>query len=328
MPTYQQLYESFHPEDRDRIVDAFEGAARTMTDIDVQFRIVLPDGTTRYVQAVGHPVVKPSGFSGEFAGILMDVTERRRADAERETLRQAQADLAHVARVTTMGELTASLAHEINQPITGAITNAVAALSWMGAHPPNLEEVRQALGRIVKDGNRASEVIGRIRALVEKAPPRKDSLEINAAILEVIALTRGEVVKHRVSLQSELAVGLPPIQGDRVQLQQVILNLFINAVEAMSGVEGGPRQLRISTGMAEPDVLVTVQDSGPGLDPTGLERLFEAFYTTKATGLGMGLSICRSIILAHGGRLWATASVPRGASFQFTLPAHPGGHSG
>jgi len=325
-PPYEELYERIHPEDRDRILETFENATRTITDIDVQFRIVLPGGTTRYVQGVGHPVVKPSGFSGEFAGILMDVTERRRADEERETLRQAQADLAHVARVTTMGELTASLAHEINQPITGAVTNAVAALAWMGAHPPNLEEVRQALGRIIKDGNRASEVIGRIRALVKKAPPRKDSLEINEAILEVIALTRGEVVKNRVSLQSQLAVGLPPIQGDRVQLQQVILNLIINAVEAMTGIGGGPRQLLISTGKAEPDrVLVAVQDSGPGLDPAGLERLFEAFYTTKPSGLGMGLSICRSIIMAHGGRLWATANVPRGAIFQFTLPAHPGG---
>jgi C4-dicarboxylate-specific signal transduction histidine kinase len=233
-------------------------------------------------------------------------------------------ELAHANRVATMGQLSASIAHEVNQPIAAAITNAHAALRWLGARPPDLEEVRQALGRILRDGNRAGDVIGRIRDLIRKAPPRKDGLEINEAILEVIALTRGEVVKNGVCVQTQLAEGLPLIQGDRVQLQQVILNLIINAVEAMSGAGGGSRELLISTGIAEPDgVLVMVRDSGPGLAPASLERLFEAFYTTKPGGLGMGLSVCRSIIEAHSGRLWATANLPQGAVFQFTVPAHP-----
>jgi signal transduction histidine kinase len=238
--------------------------------------------------------------------------------------RAVQMELAHANRVATLGQLTASIAHEVMQPIAATVINARAALRWLGAQPSDLEEVRQALGRIVKDGNRAGDVIGRVRALVKKAPPRKEGLEVNEAILEVIALTRSEAVKNGVSVQTRLAEGLPLIQGDRVQLQQVILNLIINAVEAMSGTSEGSRELLISTGKADPDgVLVAVRDSGPGLAPASLERLFETFYTTKPGGLGMGLSICRSIIEAHGGRLWATANVPQGAIFQFTLPAHP-----
>jgi len=230
-------------------------------------------------------------------------------------------ELAHANRVATMGQLSASIAHEVNQPIAAAVINAQTALRWLGAQPPHLEEARQALGRVVKNGNRAGDVIGRIHALLKKSPPRKDGLEINEAILEVIALTHGEVVKNDVSVQTRLVEGLPPIQGDRVQLQQVILNLIINAIEAMSGTSEGSRELLISTGKADPDgVLVAVRDSGPGVAPASLERLFETFYTTKPGGLGMGLSICRSIIEAHGGRLWATANVPQGAIFQFTLP--------
>jgi len=238
-----------------------------------------------------------------------------------EALREAQTELAHVNRVTTMGELAASIAHEVMQPIAAAVTNAHAALRWLGAQPPDLEEIRQALGRVVKEGNRATDVIGRIRALIKKTPPRKDGLEINEAILEVIALTRSEVVKNGVSVQTQLAEGLPLIQGDRVQLQQVILNLIINAVEAMSGVSEGSRALRIGTGKdASGGVLVAVQDSGPGLNPESVDRLFDAFYTTKPGGMGMGLSICRSIVEAHGGQIWASRTASPGATVQFTLP--------
>jgi signal transduction histidine kinase len=212
----------------------------------------------------------------------------------------------------------------VNQPLAATITNAQAALRWLGGRAPDLEEVRQALARIVKDGHRAGDVVDRIRALIHKAPPQRDRLDINAAISELIELTRGEAVKSGVSVRTQLADGLPLIHGDRVQLQQVILNLIINAVEAMSGVSEGARDLLISTVKAEPGgVLVAVKDSGPGLAPASLERLFEAFYTTKPDGLGMGLSICRSIIDAHGGRLWASANVRQGAIFQFLLPAHP-----
>jgi PAS domain S-box-containing protein len=259
---------------------------------------------------------------------VLDLTERKRAEAEaRESerrYREVQMELAHANRVATMGQLTASIAHEVNQPIAGMVTSAQAARRWLDRQPPHLEDARQALARIVKDGNRAGDVIGRIRELIKKAPPRKDWVDINEAIREVIELTRGEAVKTGVSVQMHLAEALPRIHGDRVQLQQVILNLIINGVEAMGGVRDGPRELLISTGQAEPGgVLVVVRDSGPGLAPATLEHLFEAFYTTKPTGLGMGLSICRSIIEAHGGRLWAEANEPRGTIFQFLTPTQP-----
>ena len=268
------------------------------------------------------------GRQDEGVGFVVDLTDRKRAErAVRESERryhEAQIELVHANRVATMGQLSASIAHDVNQPIAAAVTNAQAALRWLSAQPPDIEEVRQALDRIVKDGNRAGEVVGRIRALVKKAPPRKDDLEINEAILEVVALTQREAVKNGVSVQTQLAEALPLVQGDRVQLQQVILNLIINAIEAMSGLGEGVRELLISTGKAKSeDVFVAVRDSGPGLAPGNPERAFEAFYTTKPGGLGMGLSICRSIIEAHGGRLWATTSVPQGAILNFTLPAHP-----
>jgi C4-dicarboxylate-specific signal transduction histidine kinase len=250
---------------------------------------------------------------------VLDLTERKRAEV---TLRKVEMELAHANRVATMGQLTASIAHEVSQPIAATVLNAQAGLRWLGATPPALEEVGRALDKIVKDGHRARDVIDRIRALIKKAPPRKDRLDINEAIREVIEVTRGEVMKHGVSMQTDLADDLPLIEGDRVQLQQVILNLIVNAIEAMNGVSDGPRALLISTGTAEGrGVLVAVQDTGPVvLDPAKLERLFEAFYTTKPDGLGMGLSIGRSIIEVHGGRLWASANTPSGAIFQFALP--------
>ncbi len=266
------------------------------------------------------------GRQDEGVGFVVDLTDRKRAErAVRESERRyhdAQIELVHANRVATMGQLSASIAHEVNQPIAAAVTNAQAALRWLSAQPPDIEEVRQALHRIVKDGNLAGEIVGRIRALVKKAPPRKDDLEINEAILEVIALTQREAVKNGVSVQTQLAEALPLVQGDRVQLQQVILNLIINAIEVMSGLGEGARELLVSTAEDGSDgVRVAVRDSGPGLPPQGLERLFHAFYTTKPGGMGMGLSICRSIIEAHGGRVWAGANAPKGAVFQFTLPA-------
>jgi PAS domain S-box-containing protein len=249
--------------------------------------------------------------------LARDITERKRAA---ETLREMQMELEHANRVATMGQLTASIAHEVSQPIAATVTDAEAALRWLGRRPPDLERARQTLGRIIKSGGRAGEVIGRIRGLVKKAPPRKESMDINSAILDVIALTRSEVLRHGVSLQTDLATGLPLIEGDRVPLQQVILNLILNAVEAMSCLDEA-RELRISTKSdASNGVLVAVRDTGPGLDPKSVDRLFEAFYTTKPEGMGMGLAICRSIIEAHGGRLWATANEPQGSVFQFTLP--------
>src|SRR5262249_11109614 len=264
------------------------------------------------------------GSDNEGVAFLLDLTEQRRAQerlrASERSLRQAQAELAHVNRVTAMGQLAASITHEVMQPVTAGITSAQAALRWLGAEPPNVEEVRQAVGRAVNEGNRAIDVIGRIRALIKKAPPRKDAFDINEAIREVVGLTRGEVVKNNVSVQTQLTEGLPRIQGDKVQLQQVILNLILNALEAMSSVREGSRELLITTGKDVEGVLVTVRDSGPGVSRESFDRLFEAFYTTKAGGMGMGLSICRSIVEAHGGRISASRDIGQGATFQFSLP--------
>jgi PAS domain S-box-containing protein len=273
---------------------------------------------------VGAASFDESGKQG--VSFVLDLTERKRVEAEaRESegrYRAVQMELAHANRVATMGQLTASIAHEVSQPIAATVMNAQTALRWLDI--PDLDEVRETLARIVKDSQRAGEVIGRIRGLIKKAPPRKEALAINEAILEVTTLLHGEVAKHGVSVQTQLADGLPLIHGDRVQLQQVIINLIVNAVEAMSGVSEGARELLISTGQTElGGVLVSVRDTGPGLTPVTLERLFDTFYTTKPTGLGMGLSICRSIIEAHGGRLWAEANEPRGAVFQFLTPTQP-----
>ena len=277
-----------------------------------------PDGSKRYVSVSGLPMFDETGRFLGYRGVGRHITERKRAE---EALRSAQAELTHANRVTTMGQLTASVAHEVSQPIAATLMNAQAALRWLAARPPNLNEVRQILGQITNDSKRAGDVIGRIRALIKKAPPRTESLEINEVILEVIALTRGEAMQHGVSVRTQLAAGLPFVEADRVQLQQVILNLTINAVEAMRDASEGARELLIATcADASNGVRVSLCDSGPGLDPLSLERPFDAFYTTKSSGLGMGLSICRSIIEAHGGRIWASANEPRGAVFHFTLP--------
>jgi len=300
---------------------------RSMLDARQPFRdFIYPavrfDGSLMYVKVSGKPRFDARGAFLGYRGTGNDVTAAVRADQAEAALRQVQAELAHVTRVTTLGELAASIAHEVNQPIAAVVTNAEAALRFLGRHPPDLEEVREGLHSIIKDANRAGDVIGRIRELMKKAPPRKDRMDINEAIHEVIELTRGEAVKSGASVQTALGEGLPLIEGDRVQLQQVALNVIINAVQAMSDAEG-PRELTITTAQAEPNgVLVAVKDTGPGLAPASLEQLFAPFYTTKPGGLGMGLSISRSIVEAHGGRLWVTANPPRGVVFQFTLPVH------
>jgi signal transduction histidine kinase len=237
---------------------------------------------------------------------------------------RAQAELAHVNRVAAMGQLTASIAHEVNQPVAAIVTHADAALRWLDAQPPDLVEARAALRAIIVDGNRAGNVIRRIRTLIiKKVPTRNDRLDINETIVEVIALTRSEVLRNGVSLQTLLAKDLPLIQGDKVQLQQVMLNLIVNAVQSMSAASGRSRELLIGSRRdASTGVLVTVRDSGPGLNPESFDRVFDAFYTTKPGGMGMGLSICRAIVEAHGGQMSAAANAPQGAIFQFTLPAH------
>ena len=242
----------------------------------------------------------------------------QRAEA---SLRTVQDELTHMSRVTTFGQLTASIAHEVTQPIASSRNNARAALNFLDRQPPDLSEVKEALQCVVADADRAGDIIDRIRDHIKKAPPRKDRFDLNEAINEVIVLARSTITENGVSVQTRLADGLLPVHGDRIQLQQVVLNLILNAVEAMSSVEAGTRELLISAKQSETNgIVVAVGDSGPGIDPENLERVFEAFYTTKSSGVGMGLSICRSIIEAHGGRLWADANEPRGAVFKFTLP--------
>jgi len=453
LPTRENFRQRIHPEDRDWVEERFEKSLRERVDGFAEYRVLLPDGTVRHINASGHPVLDEDGELIEFVGTAVDVTERKRTELERRRLaslveqaadlmaiadltggtpiylnkaglklvgfdsweeartrrgihyifpedrqfvnevlwptvlekgswsgemrfrhfktgdpipvlysafriddpdtgqpvnvgnvcrditerrraeaearenarryRETQMELAHANRVATMGQLTASIAHEVNQPITAMVTSAEAALRWLRAGSSHLDEVQQVLPSIIGDGKRAGEVIHRIRALMKKAPPRKDRLEINGVILEIIDIMRSEAMKYGISVLTELAAHLPVVEADRVQLQQVLLNLIVNALEAMGAANEGPRELLISTGTIESSgVLVAVQDSGPGLEAAMLERVFESFFTTKPTGLGMGLSICRSIIEAHGGRLWASRNQLRGATFQFTLPGN------
>jgi len=254
-----------------------------------------------------------------FVGIIHDLTSRKRTEAE---LEEARTELLRVARVTSLGELTAAIAHEVNQPLTGLVNSGNACLRWLAGDQPNLEAARQSVERMISSGKRAAEVVGRIRALAGKSPAVKDRININDTIAEVIALIGGEIERNRIPLQTRLSKDIPFVLGDRIQLQQVVLNLILNAVEAMSSVDQLSRNLSVTSAIDESNgVLVTVQDSGIGFDGTAPERLFEAFYTTKAHGMGMGLAVSRTIIRAHGGRLWATSNVPRGAIFQFSLAA-------
>jgi len=289
---------------------------------DFRYRTTHSDGSTLYMATSGKPVFDPEGRFLGYRGGSSDITVAVRAAQTEEALQNVRTALAHATRVTTLGELTASIAHEINQPLAAVVANASAGRRWLAAQPPNLDEVREALNRIVRDGNRASDIIIRIRALLNKSAAPTQRLSINETILEVVALTRSELQMNRVALNLQLADDLPPVIGDRVQLQQVVLNLIVNAIEAMRGHGAGPRELLVgSRSDAANGVLVTVEDSGPGLDPAGIRRLFDAFYTTKQDGMGMGLAISRSIVEAHGGRLWATPNAPWGAVFQFSVPA-------
>jgi PAS domain S-box-containing protein len=276
------------------------------------------DGSRVDVSLTVSPVFDPSGKVLGASKIARDITAEKRAEAELQLVRE---ELARVARITTLGQLTASIAHEVTQPIASSRNNARAALNFLDRQPPDLSDVKEALECVVADADRAGDIIDRMRDHIKKAPPRKERLDLNKAINEVIALARSAITENGVSVQTRLMEGSVPVQGDRVQVQQVVLNLILNAVEAMGSVETGGRELLISTKQSETNgVVVAVGDSGPGIDPENLQRVFEAFYTTKSSGVGMGLSICRSIIEAHGGRLWAEANEPRGSIFKFTLP--------
>src|SRR6266404_3341782 len=319
LPSFEEFRQRVHPEDRAVIIEALEKANSTGKDFEAHFRVVLPDGTTKFICCVGHPVFNPSGDGGELVGISMDVTERRRADEERERLRQVQADLAHLSRVTTMGELTASLAHEIRQPISAAVMNAKTCLRWLGRDDPDVAEARESALRLVKDVTRAADIISRISLLFKKGPLQRELVDVNELIQEMIVLLRSEANRYSISIRTELAEDLPKVMADRVQLQQVFMNLMLNGIDAMKEMNGGS-ELTIKSEAGDGQLLISVSDTGVGLPQGQADRIFKAFFTTKDNGTGMGLPISRSSIESHGGRLWATCTPGRGATFQFTLP--------
>src|SRR5712671_456286 len=327
IPSDEAFYQRVHPEDRDRVRrEVFIERPDQGSHFDVDFRIVLPGGAIKYVCSTGHPVHNISGDLLEYVGTSIDVTERKRADEERERLRQVQADLAHLSRVTTMGELTASLAHEIRQPISAAVTNAKTCLRWLGRDYPDVQEASQAAARMVKDVTRAGEIISSISLLFKKNALQRELVDVNELIGEMNVLLHSEANRYSISIRTELAQDLPKIMADRVQLQQVLMNLMLNGIDAMKETSGG-RELTIKSEAERGQLLISVSDTGAGLPPEQAEQIFRAFFTTKDNGTGMGLPISRSIIESHGGRLWATSGSGQGATFQFTLPATVAAHA-
>jgi C4-dicarboxylate-specific signal transduction histidine kinase len=303
---------------------AFEQASSGAQNIDITHRLLMPDGSVKHVKVLAHPA-QDMEDNVEYVGVLMDITAAKRAE---EALQELQASLAHVTRVTALGELTASIAHEVNQPLAAIVTYGDAGLRWLNREVPQLDEVRSAVERMIDCAKLAGEVIARLRALSRKTTPEMVCLDINEVVNEVLSLIRREIANHQVTVRLDLAAptystSLPPIFGDRVQLQQVILNLLVNGIQAMAVVRDRPRELLIRTQADNAgQILVEVGDCGIGIDPAHAGQLFNAFFTTKADGMGMGLSICRSIIEAHGGRIWASPNAGPGTIFQFTLPAH------
>jgi PAS domain S-box-containing protein len=307
-----------HPDDLPHVVEAFTKSIASGVPYHLEQRLRRFDGEYRWFDNRGVPIRDDSGRITRWYVLLTDIEDRTQALAR---VQQMQSDFAHINRVSMMGELAASLSHEILHPIGAARNNAWAGRRFLEMIPPNLDEAREAFACIESDADRAKDIVGRIRSQIKKAPPRKELFDLNTAVNEVIVMVRSAIAKGGVSVSTRLMAGPVAVQGDRVQLQQVLVNLILNAVEAMSSVEGR-RELSIRTEQDETDgILVGVHDSGPGIDPVEFDRVFDPFYTTKSSGLGMGLSICQTIINGHGGRLWISANEPRGAVFQFTLPA-------
>ena len=313
-----------HPEDRQILLDKWRASLNTGEPLEFEARVrSAATGEYRWLLARGVPMRDAHGNILRWHGILTDIQDRKQAEEERERRRQLETHLAHLSRVSMMGELTASIAHEVNQPLTGIVSNGSACLRWLAGDPPNVSEVREAVGDIVRDGKRAAEVIARIRALSRRSPLPSENLNLNETIREVLVLVEDKAKRDGVRIRTQFAGDLSPVSGDRVQLQQVVLNLVMNGIEALSSVDQRARGLLISTANINGNqVLVTVKDSGAGVDPDAMAKIFEPFYTTKSGGMGMGLSICRSIVQNHGGRLWASANDGSGATFQFSLPKH------
>ena len=320
MPTWEERLQEIHPEDRPRFQATIDRAIAEKSDYDVEFRILKAGIPIRFLHSVGRPILNPSGELLQFVGVAMDVTEGKRAEKERERLQQVQADLAHLNRVSTMGELTASLAHEIKQPIFAAAADAETCLRWLARDEPDTAEAQEAALRMMKDVTHASDIINRIVSLFKKGTPQRELLDVNDVVREMIALLQSEASRYSISIHADLAEGLPTIMADRVALQQVLMNLMLNAIEAMKDT-GTPGKLTITARQDEKhQMLVSVTDTGMGVPPGQTEQIFNAFFTSKLQGTGMGLRISRSIIESYGGRLWAASSSGPGATFQFTLP--------
>jgi PAS domain S-box-containing protein len=319
MPTWKQRLQRIHPKDRERYEQAFNRAIAEKSDLDAEFRILLPHSDVRYIRSLGHPVLDASGKVRQLMGVVMDVTERRQAEEEHERLRQELANLAHLNRVSTIGELTASLAHEIKQPIGAAVTNADACVRLLDRDQPDLPEAREAALEMAKDARRAAEIIDRLRSLYQKGSSQLETIEINEVISEMVVMLQNDANRHSVTIRTVLAEGLPMVMADRVQLQQVLLNLMLNGIEAIRPASG---ELSIKSKVGDDSqLLISVTDTGVGLPTESTEQIFNPFFTTKSRGTGLGLAITRSIVESHGGRIWATSNSGPGATFYFTLPS-------
>src|ERR1700735_1152029 len=316
-PTWKEYFERVHPEDRFKWKGTIERAIVEKADYDLEFRILLTNGMVKWIRTVGHPVLSNTGDLEQFVGSSTDITALKSAEQEREKLRQLEADLAHIDRVSTLGEMAASLAHEIKQPISAAITSANSCVEWLAHEPPNLDRARAAAARIDKYGNRAAEIIDRIRSLYKKSPPQRELVDVNAIIEEMLTLLKGEATRASIAMCTDLSADLPKIMVDRVQLQQVFMNLMLNGIEAMKDSGG---ELTVKSELQDGQLQFSVSDTGVGLPTEKMDQIFSAFFTTKAQGSGMGLAISRSIVESHGGQLWATANNGLGATFHFTLP--------
>ncbi len=316
-PTWEEYLERVHPEDRLEWAGNTERAIVAKSDYDHEFRILLPNGKVKWIRTVGHPILSDAGDLEQFVGSSTDITELKSAEQERERLRQLEADLAHTNRVSTLGEMAASLAHEIKQPIAAAITSANSCIEWLAHEPPNLDRARAAAARIDKYGNRAAEIIDRIRSFYKKSPPQRELVDVNGIIQEMLTLLKGEATRFSIVMRTNLSAELPKIKADRVQLQQVFMNLVLNGIEAMENSGG---ELTVRSQRQDGQLQFSVSDTGAGLPTEKIDQIFSAFFTTKPQGSGMGLAISRSIVESHGGRLWASANSGGGATFHFTLP--------
>jgi PAS domain S-box-containing protein len=319
-PRFEEFFQRIHPDDQVQVEEVIEKAVHEKAEFEFDYRIIHPGGEIRDARSIGHPILGPSGDLVEYIGTIIDVTDRRQAEKERERLREAQADLAHVSRMTTMGELTASLAHEVNQPITAAVNGASTCVRWLTRDDPDVEEAREAALGVIRNDKRAADIINRIRSISKKGESKRQLTEIDEVIREIVALLSNEARRYSIAMLTDLGDNLPKVMADSVQVQQVIMNLIMNSIDAMNEVDR-TRELTIRSHLTEDSQLtISVSDTGVGLPSEQANQIFDAFFTTKSHGLGMGLRISRSIVESHGGRLWAADNSPHGAIFSFTLP--------